>query len=68
MFLNGDASRQELLLEENIESTDVFCALANMTEAKYHVVHAGESIWGGRNRYRTIINNLLKCRYRTRRQ
>jgi trk system potassium uptake protein TrkA len=31
--LLGDAADEELLLEENIESTDVFCALTNDEEA-----------------------------------
>jgi trk system potassium uptake protein TrkA len=33
MVLLGDAAVKELLLEENIESTDVFCALTNDEEA-----------------------------------
>jgi trk system potassium uptake protein TrkA len=33
MVLLGDAADKELLLEENIESTDVFCALTNDEEA-----------------------------------
>ena len=33
MVLLGDAADRELLLEENIESTDVFCALTNDEEA-----------------------------------
>lgn len=31
--LHGDAADQELLLEENIENTDVFCAVTNQDEA-----------------------------------
>ena len=33
IILNSDASNQNLLLEENIENTDVFCALTNNDEA-----------------------------------
>ncbi|AOU96728.1 Trk system potassium transport protein TrkA [Acidihalobacter yilgarnensis] len=33
MVLRGDAADEELLLEENIEATDVFCALTNDDEA-----------------------------------
>lgn len=33
IVLNGDAADQELLLEENIEHTDVFCAVTNDDEA-----------------------------------
>jgi len=33
IVLQGDAADQELLLEENIESTDVFCAVTNDDEA-----------------------------------
>jgi len=33
MVLLGDAADEELLLEENIENTDVFCALTNDEEA-----------------------------------
>ncbi|AFL75069.1 Trk system potassium transporter TrkA [Thiocystis violascens] len=34
IVLHGDAADQELLLEENIENTDVFCAVTNDDEAK----------------------------------
>ena len=33
IVLLGDAADEELLLEENIENTDVFCALTNDEEA-----------------------------------
>ena len=33
IVLNGDAADEELLLEENIDDTDVFCALTNADEA-----------------------------------
>ncbi|MBU2477927.1 MAG: Trk system potassium transporter TrkA, partial [Gammaproteobacteria bacterium] len=33
IVLQGDAADEELLLEENIENTDVFCALTNDEEA-----------------------------------
>lgn len=32
IVLNGDAADEELLLEENIEDTDIFCALTNADE------------------------------------
>ncbi len=32
-MLNGDAADEELLVEENIDSADVFCALTNSEEA-----------------------------------
>jgi trk/ktr system potassium uptake protein len=33
IVLNGDAADEELLVEENIDSTDVFCSLTNSEEA-----------------------------------
>ncbi|MEM9171375.1 MAG: Trk system potassium transporter TrkA [Pseudomonadota bacterium] len=33
IVLNGDAANEDLLLEENIDSADVFCALTNADEA-----------------------------------
>ena len=33
IVLNGDAADEELLVEENIDDTDVFCALTNADEA-----------------------------------
>ena len=33
IVLNGDAANEDLLLEENIDSADVFCALTNAEEA-----------------------------------
>lgn len=33
IVLNGDAANEDLLLEENIDSVDVFCALTNAEEA-----------------------------------
>lgn len=33
VVLNGDAADEDLLLEENIENTDVFCAITNDEEA-----------------------------------
>jgi len=33
LVLNGDAADEELLIEENIDETDVFCALTNADEA-----------------------------------
>jgi trk system potassium uptake protein len=33
IVLNGDAADEELLVEENIDSADVFCALTNSEEA-----------------------------------
>ncbi|MBD5770627.1 Trk system potassium transporter TrkA [Marinomonas colpomeniae] len=55
IVLNGDASKQELLLEENIESTDVFCALTNNDEANIMSSMLAKVL--GVRTVMTIINN-----------
>ncbi|ADZ89318.1 Trk system potassium transporter TrkA [Marinomonas mediterranea] len=55
IVLNGDASKQELLLEENIESTDVFCALTNNDEANIMSSMLAKVL--GARTVMTIINN-----------
>lgn len=55
IVLNGDASTQELLLEENIESTDVFCALTNNDEANIMSSMLAKVL--GVRTVMTIINN-----------
>lgn len=55
IVLHGDASKQELLLEENIESTDVFCALTNNDEANIMSSMLAKVL--GVRTVMTIINN-----------
>ena len=55
IVLNGNASKQELLLEENIESTDVFCALTNNDEANIMSSMLAKVL--GVRTVMTIINN-----------
>ncbi|MEP2617489.1 MAG: Trk system potassium transporter TrkA [Marinomonas sp.] len=55
IVLSGDASKQELLLEENIESTDVFCALTNNDEANIMSSMLAKVL--GVRTVMTIINN-----------
>ncbi|MGO3344572.1 MAG: Trk system potassium transporter TrkA [Marinomonas sp.] len=55
IVLNGDASKKELLLEENIESTDVFCALTNNDEANIMSSMLAKVL--GVRTVMTIINN-----------
>lgn len=55
IVLHGDASKQELLLEENIESTDVFCALTNNDEANIMSSMLAKRL--GVRTVMTIINN-----------
>ncbi|RUM48935.1 MAG: Trk system potassium transporter TrkA, partial [Marinomonas sp.] len=55
IVLNGDASKQELLLEENIESTDVFCAITNNDEANIMSSMLAKVL--GVRTVMTIINN-----------
>ncbi len=55
IVLHGDASKQELLLEENIESTDVFCALTNNDEANIMSSMLAKRL--GARTVMTIINN-----------
>ena len=42
VVLQGDASDQDLLLEERIDDVDVFCAVTNSDEAPYYVIDAGQ--------------------------
>jgi len=55
IVLHGDASKQELLIEENIESTDVFCALTNNDEANIMSSMLAKRL--GVRTVMTIINN-----------
>lgn len=55
IVLQGDASKQELLSEENIESTDVFCALTNNDEANIMSSMLAKRM--GVRTVMTIINN-----------
>ncbi len=55
IVLNGSASDQELLLEENIEGTDVFCALTNDDEANIMASMLAKRL--GARTVMTLINN-----------
>ena len=55
IILNGEASNQELLLEENIEDTDVFLALTNDDEANIMSSLLAKRL--GAKKVMTIINN-----------
>ena len=55
IVLNGEASSQELLLEENIEDTDVFLALTNDDEANIMSSLLAKRL--GAKKVMTIINN-----------
>ncbi|TBR43946.1 Trk system potassium transporter TrkA [Marinomonas agarivorans] len=55
IVLRGDAAKQELLAEENIESTDVFCALTNNDEANIMSSMLAKRM--GVRTVMTIINN-----------
>lgn len=55
IVLNGDASDRELLLEENIEETDVFCAVTNEDEANIMSSMLAKSL--GARKVITLINN-----------
>ncbi len=55
IVLQGSASDQELLLEENIESTDVFCALTNDDEANIMASMLAKRL--GARTVMTLINN-----------
>jgi Trk K+ transport system NAD-binding subunit len=41
--LNGDAADEELLMEENVDDADVFCALTNAEESEHPLGDAGET-------------------------
>ncbi len=55
IVLQGSASDQELLLEENIESADVFCALTNDDEANIMASMLAKRL--GARTVMTLINN-----------
>ena len=55
IVLNGDASDKDLLLEENIEETDVFCAVTNDDEANIMSSLLAKSL--GARTVITLINN-----------
>ena len=55
IVLNGEASNQELLLDENIEDTDVFLALTNDDEANIMSSLLAKRL--GAKKVMTIINN-----------
>lgn len=56
VVLAGDASDQDLLLEENIEDTDVFCAVTNDDEANIMASLLAKSL--GAHKVITLINNM----------
>lgn len=55
IVLHGDASNKELLLEENIDSADVFCALTNNDEINIMSSMLAKRL--GANKVMTLINN-----------
>lgn len=55
IVLAGDASDRELLLEENIENTDVFCALTNEDEANIMSCMLAKSL--GARKVISLVNN-----------
>lgn len=55
IVLNGEASKKELLLEENVEDTDVFLALTNDDEANIMSSLLAKRL--GANKVMTLINN-----------
>ena len=55
IILNGEASQQDLLIEENIEDTDVFLALTNDDEANIMSSLLAKRL--GAKKVMTIINN-----------
>jgi trk system potassium uptake protein TrkA len=55
IVLNGNASNRELLIEESIEDTDVFCAITNDDEANIMSSMLAKSL--GAKRVITLINN-----------
>ena len=56
IVLSGDASDRDLLLEENIEETDVFCAVTNDDEANIMSSMLAKSL--GARKVITLINNV----------
>lgn len=55
IVLQGDASNQEMLLEENIEDSDVFCAVTNQDEANIMSSMLAKRL--GARKVMTLINN-----------
>jgi trk system potassium uptake protein TrkA len=55
IILHGDASDQDLLIEENIEETDVFCALTDSDEANIMSSMLAKRL--GARKVMTLINN-----------
>jgi trk system potassium uptake protein TrkA len=55
IVLNGNASNRELLIEESIEDTDIFCAITNDDEANIMSSMLAKSL--GARRVITLINN-----------
>jgi trk system potassium uptake protein TrkA len=55
IVLAGDASDRDLLIEENIEETDVFCAITNDDEANIMSSMLAKSL--GARKVITLINN-----------
>ncbi|MCJ8298913.1 MAG: Trk system potassium transporter TrkA [Pseudomonadales bacterium] len=55
IVLHGNASDQDLLIEENIEDTDVFCALTNDDEANIMASMLAKKM--GAKTVMTLINN-----------
>ncbi len=55
IVLEGDASNKEMLLDENIESTDVFCAVTNDDEANIMASMLAKRL--GVRKVITLINN-----------
>jgi len=55
LILNGDASDKELLLDENIDHTDVFCALTNNDEINVMSSLLAKRL--GARKVMTLINN-----------
>ena len=54
IVLNGDAADEDMLLEENIENTDVYCALTNADEA--NIISSMLAKRLGARKVMTIIN------------
>lgn len=55
IVLQGDAANKDLLLEENIEDTDIFCAVTNKDEANIMASMLAKRL--GARKVMTLINN-----------
>ncbi len=55
MVFNGNASDKELLVAENIEETDIFCALTNDDEANFMAAMLAKRL--GARKVMALINN-----------